>query len=249
MSPDPSGIDLADWRDPQQLNLYSYVRNNPLTLTDPYGLDCAYLNDAGNGVESIDRNSNAGECSDNGGYWVDQTANANSFRDYGNGFATMQNTNGTSYLFCTGGDCSQPPSFSMGGPPPNDAISNDPLFDGVLFGALGGVPGLLRGGASLVGDLFGTGARAATETAAEEAGTQGARIVFGHGARHLAGTGLEQAAVENAIKADIAKAVANASSTGSFWGRVVVDGQQIVYRAFTLSDGTINVGTYTVGAP
>jgi hypothetical protein len=73
--------------------------------------------------------------------------------------------------------------------------------------------------------------------------------VFGHGALHLPGTGLEQAAVENAIKADIAKAVANASSTGSFWGRVAVDGQQIFYRAFTLSDGTINVGTYTVGAP
>ncbi|MGC2330289.1 MAG: RHS repeat-associated core domain-containing protein [Candidatus Acidiferrales bacterium] len=253
MSPDPSGIDLADLRDPQQLNLYSYVRNNPLTLTDPYGLDCAYLNDAGNGIESIDQNSNAGECGENGGYWVDQTANANSFHDYGNGFASMQNTNGTSYLFCTGGDCSQPPSFSMGGPPPNDAISNDPLFDSALFAGLGGIPGIVRGGASLLGDLFGTGARAATEataeTTAEQATAQGARIIFGHGARHLAGTGLEEAAVENAIKADITKAVANASTTGNFWGRVVVGGQQIFYRAFTLSDGTINVGTYTVGAP
>jgi RHS repeat-associated protein len=244
MSPDPSGLDLADWRDPQQLNLYSYVRNNPLTLTDPYGLDCAYLNNAGNGVESIDRNSSGGECADTGGYWVDQTADANSFHDNGNGFATMQNTNGTSYLFCTGGDCSQPPSFSMGGPPPNDAISNDPFFDGVLFGALGGVPGLLRGGASLAGDIFGTGARAATETAAEEAGTQAGRIVFKHGVRHLAGTGLEQAAVENAIKADVQQAVAKATTSGNFWGKVVVNGQEILYKAWTLPDGTINVGTY-----
>lgn len=56
-------------------------------------------------------------------------------------------------------------------------------------------------------------------------------------------------AVENAIKADIQSAVGNASATGSFWRRVVVDGRQIFYRAFTVSDGTINVGTYTVGAP
>jgi len=28
-SPDPSGIDLANPLDPQQLNLYVYARNNP----------------------------------------------------------------------------------------------------------------------------------------------------------------------------------------------------------------------------
>jgi hypothetical protein len=33
------------------------------------------------------------------------------------------------------------------------------------------------------------------------------------------------------------------------WGKVVVDGQQVFYGAFTLPGGTINVGTYTVGAP
>lgn len=46
MSPDPSGIALANPTDPQELNLYSYVRNNPLTLIDPTGL-CGVEGDEG----------------------------------------------------------------------------------------------------------------------------------------------------------------------------------------------------------
>jgi len=38
MSPDPITVTSARQADPQQLNLYSYVRNNPLTLTDPSGM-------------------------------------------------------------------------------------------------------------------------------------------------------------------------------------------------------------------
>ncbi|MGH9740230.1 MAG: RHS repeat-associated core domain-containing protein, partial [Candidatus Acidiferrales bacterium] len=38
MSPDPSGLYFADPTDPQQLNLYSYVRNSSLEFLDPFGL-------------------------------------------------------------------------------------------------------------------------------------------------------------------------------------------------------------------
>jgi len=41
-SPDPSGIFLGDLSDPQQLNLYSYARNNPINLVDSTGLDLGY---------------------------------------------------------------------------------------------------------------------------------------------------------------------------------------------------------------
>lgn len=85
----------------------------------------------------------------------------------------------------------------------------------------------------------------ATGVAAKSA-AGAAKITFGHGARHLAGTGLDDAAVNAAIKAQVEQSIATASATGSFWGRVAVNGQIIEYRAYPLKDGTINVGTYYV---
>jgi len=38
LSPDPSGLSHADLGNPQSLNLYNYVGNRPLTLTDLDGL-------------------------------------------------------------------------------------------------------------------------------------------------------------------------------------------------------------------
>jgi RHS repeat-associated protein len=69
MKPDDSLV-YWDRSDPQSLNLYSYVENNPVSNTDPDGHDCVYLNNAGNGVESIDQSSSSGECGNTGGYWV-----------------------------------------------------------------------------------------------------------------------------------------------------------------------------------
>ncbi len=39
MTPDPLYIEAHRLVDPQQLNLYAYARNNPVTLSDPTGLD------------------------------------------------------------------------------------------------------------------------------------------------------------------------------------------------------------------
>jgi RHS repeat-associated protein len=69
ISPDPAGLSAADPTDPQSWNRYAYVRNRPLQNVDPLGLDCIYFTDDGNGVESVDGNSNSSECADNGGTW------------------------------------------------------------------------------------------------------------------------------------------------------------------------------------
>lgn len=52
MSPDPLGGGLLD---PQTLNKYSYVRNNPINLTDPTGL---YTADCGSGVKNCEKRIN-----------------------------------------------------------------------------------------------------------------------------------------------------------------------------------------------
>ena len=49
MSPDPTGIFLGNLNDPQSLNLYAYVRNNPLAFVDPTGLMLCFCSDSGGG--------------------------------------------------------------------------------------------------------------------------------------------------------------------------------------------------------
>ena len=73
MSVDPAWLFAADPGNPQTWNQYVYVLNNPLSNVDPAGYDCVYLNNAGDKAESVDTNSNFGECDKNGGYWVDGT--------------------------------------------------------------------------------------------------------------------------------------------------------------------------------
>jgi RHS repeat-associated protein len=252
MSPDPSGMDLANPLDPQQLNLYAYARNNPLTFTDPFGLDCAYLNNAGNGIESVDTNSSGGECQGTGGYWVSGQVNQVSVNDNGTynfGYSGMGPDGNLQSITYNNYVAPLPPGA------PN--IPSQCGYD-LRCDSQGNILGMTRNMESangtnfLIGGLFGAGIKLGAgllgglfDAGAEDATT----VIFGHGARHLAGSGLQQSAVEKAITTQVQKAVAGSAATGEFWGKVVVDGQQVFYRAFTLPNGTINVGTYTVGAP
>ncbi len=52
MTPDPIMIMKQKLRDPQQWNMYSYTRNNPLRFMDPTGM---YVASCGNGVKNCDK--------------------------------------------------------------------------------------------------------------------------------------------------------------------------------------------------
>jgi RHS repeat-associated protein len=73
MSPDPSGLAYAEPANPQSLNLYAYVLNNPLINIDPTGLDCVWLTNDATGVEEVDADSDTsqGDCTASGGYHVE----------------------------------------------------------------------------------------------------------------------------------------------------------------------------------
>lgn len=73
MSPDPSGLALADITNPQSFNLYSYVLNNPLRNVDPNGLECIWDDGSFDSADDKQTGSHAG-CSAAGGTYADPQA-------------------------------------------------------------------------------------------------------------------------------------------------------------------------------
>jgi RHS repeat-associated protein len=75
ISPDPAGWSAVSQAYPQSLDRYAYVKNNPLSLIDPLGLDCAYLSEDGTSVLY----TTAGDCQPgDGGFYFDGTVDQNS---------------------------------------------------------------------------------------------------------------------------------------------------------------------------
>lgn len=80
MSPDPSALNFADPTNPQTLNLYSYVLNNPLIYTDPDGLDCVYTSNQSSGSVSVE--TVRGDCRSDtdSGVYVDGHIDTDSYK-------------------------------------------------------------------------------------------------------------------------------------------------------------------------
>ncbi len=77
----------------------------------------------------------------------------------------------------------------------------------------------------------------------DSAAIAGIVVVFGHGARHLKGLPVTQAEVEAAISRSVELNV-NPASSGLYKGYVTVNGIEFEYHAYPLGNNTINIGTY-----
>ena len=72
LSPDPAGLSAVDPSKPQTWNRYAYALNNPLSYVDPTGLFCQW-DDGSRDDEPVDGGTSFGDCSDQGGTWIDTT--------------------------------------------------------------------------------------------------------------------------------------------------------------------------------
>ncbi|MGA8440264.1 MAG: RHS repeat-associated core domain-containing protein [Candidatus Sulfotelmatobacter sp.] len=70
ISPDPAGLNAVDPTNPQSWNRYAYVLNNPLSATDPTGLECVW-DDGSFDSENDQKTGSVGSCQNAGGTWVE----------------------------------------------------------------------------------------------------------------------------------------------------------------------------------
>jgi hypothetical protein len=151
MSPDFNGADdytspvpYADLSNPQSLNLYSYVGNNPLTNTDPDGHDCIYANGGSAYVKSGDCFSDT----DPGTYVNGTVTSAN--------YSASNNSIGFTYTNADNGNLGAGVSANVPGPQPMDEGAVTPGDNGLGF-IVGGMATDYAIG-RVLGSIFGRGA-------------------------------------------------------------------------------------------
>jgi len=141
LSPDPSQLYFANPAYPQSLNLYSYGRNNPLTNTDPTGMDC--VNDHGDGTFD----TNVGDCDNstlakaNAGHYIDcdgcTTNSTGGTLDPATGTMYLTDANGNGIAGTNISDWANPVGLSntiaIGGTTGNVDVTGDGMGIGISY--------------------------------------------------------------------------------------------------------------------
>ena len=231
----PAPVPYADLTNPQTLNQYVIVQDNPNTFADLDGHDPPAANAGCTAREGAQKSCDPGFA------------------------ATTGPCSGTGTTNCSTAQLVL--QAAQNDPPVSPDVLGDALISMLAGGLVSAVESAVDFATSSVENVVDSSAPDASQSsnAAEDivgpkkGSTTGAEtppesgetgVSFGHGGRHLGGTGLSQDAVQAAIQQQVQGAASGTTVSGSFWGRVNIGGQTIEYRAMPLPDGTINVGTY-----
>jgi len=240
---DPVPVPSADFDNPQSLNLYSYVHNNPLTNVDPDGHDCVVQTRTSDTTESVSVSS--GNC-DNVKVGDGQT------KTYVGGTVDMSSISSdhagginVGYTPYAGGGDAGVQNMQAAPVPDNPGIALNWGNNAQGYQTLGAADKAVTYGTAIYAGVFGSvgaaiaGGEIAAGTAAARSGiifrlAHGMRIAAGH-SQVLAETG----AVKNAIAAAIASGAIQKMGGSAFQGVVQVAGTFIRFTGAFTANGVV----------
>jgi len=235
---DPFLVPSADFENPQSLNLYSYVHNNPLTNTDPDGHDCIdTTNFSKDGTVTITAGDSCANNLGPNGTYVNGTINPNTVTANVSASGTTFGYDFTSYDGQSGGSgvIAQAPAYGPLEGPANQAglqtlsAANNLVTDATIGATIAyGIPMAAIAGGEI-----------AASTAAARSGiifrlAHGMRIAVGH-SQVLA----EQGAIKNAIATAIASGAIQKPGGSAFQGVVQVAGTFIRFTGAFTANGVV----------